>query len=74
MRYGFTANLSCESQGIEIPYDFIAEYSFFEGSVKVHCITCNSLDPDPLELLLAFELNQCSFTELENEIYENNHE
>ncbi len=74
MKYSFTAKLTSESQGIEIPYDFIAEYSFFEGAVKVHCITCNAVDPDPLELLLAFELNQCSVTELENEIHENNHE
>ncbi len=59
--------------GIEIPYDFVAMYSLFDGEIKIHCIACNALDPDPLELLLAFELNKCSFTGLENEICENNH-
>ncbi len=74
MKYAFTSKISSESMGIEIPYDFVAMYSLFDGEIKIHCIACNALDPDPLELLLAFELNKCSFTALENEIYENNHE
>ncbi len=59
--------------GIEIPYDFVAMYSLFDGEINVHGIACNAIDPTPLELLLAFELNKCSFTALETEIYENNH-
>ena len=74
MKYGFIANIATESMGVEMPFDMLAEYSYFEGTVTVHAIGCNAVEPSPLELLMAFELNQCSFTALEAEILDANHD
>ena len=74
MKYCITGSIDCKEMGISIPYDLLVEYSYFEGTVTVHAIGCNAVEPSPLELLMAFELNQCSFTALEQEIAESEHE
>ena len=76
MKYPITGTIDCKEMGVSIPYDLLAEYSHFhfEGTVTVHAIGCNAIEPSPLELLMAFELNQCSFTALEAEILESEHE